>query len=171
MKKVRSLFLLTILLSLFASCAPLLFPADDYPAPYDGIEWVEITKDEAKQLFDGYSHKKLYKKASLYECITYNDNSVIKYCTVEGDSYYKYSLDAHTYGIDHLTVNPEDWDDLEYTPSFHKAKNNSNLVKISHSEQYNDYYRIYEKGWLRENVWITNGPKNHSYSKEYVDYK
>lgn len=173
MKKVRNLFLLTMLLSLLTGCAPLIFPADadDYPTDYDNVEWVEITKDEAKELFDSYSHKKIHEKAELYTQLTYGDTSLIKKCTVNGNSYYEYKLDGHTYEIPKLTVNPADWNDLEYTPLFHKSSTGSNVVKISHIDGIYEEYSIYEKGWLKEHINITNGPKNHSYSKEFVIYK
>lgn len=173
MKKVRYLFLFTALITLFTGCAPLIMPADsdDYPSDYQNIEWVEITKDDAEKLFEGYSHSKIHSKAELYTQLTYGDTSVIKLCKVKGDSYYEYYLDAHTYQIDNLTVNPADWNNFEHTLKFEKSKNNINLVKISYIEDFTENYKIYENGWLKEQASITNGPKNHSYSKEYVDYK
>ena len=171
MKKVRNLFLLTTLLVMITGCAPFMMPADDYPADYDDIEWVEITKDEAEELFDSYSHKKIYKKAELYIQMTYRDNSVITRCKVEGDSYYEYWLDAHTYAIDHLTYNPDDWNNPDKELTFYKDKKSNDFVKISYMQDITEFYEIYEKGWLREKADITNGPNKHSYNKEYVDYK
>lgn len=177
MKKTRNLFLfstlLTVILSLFTGCNPFILPSEtnQYPSDYDYIEWVSITEDEARELFKNYSHEKLHEKAVLYTQLTYGDTALMKNCTVKGNSYFEYFLEEITYSIPHLTVNPDDWNSLEYTPLFYKSKTDSNIVKISHTEGIIEDYSIYENGWLKEHVSITNGPKNHGYSKEFVMYK
>ena len=144
MKKIFTALSIIFLLSV-ASCAV----QDDFPETYDNINWVEISRDEAIEIW------------KTYDTTTVRHNDLTVWEKQLGKNAQKWSgaeIDASSYenasgiigladDIGNLTTNPSKEDE---TAHFFKKENDTSLIKIERIPEYADSnytLDIYKDGW------------------------
>lgn len=126
----------------------------DYDYPFENVEWKEITKDEAIEIWNTYDTKRVtYKKCNVKTNNT-GSQQLWKNCKIVGDSYETAQIQIILYFIEATAITENFSDDSKY----YVTDSNSKLVRIkgtpANAEKGENWYRdcIYSRGWLVEEM-------------------
>jgi hypothetical protein len=143
-RKINIFICLFAVLTFFPSCAF----QDEWPDTYEGIEWEEITQDQAIEIWKGYDTSSM-RLGPLTIWQKWLGTSPQKWvgCTLVGDSYKEAEAEIALCTVGKLTTDPAKENE---NALFYRQKGNNRLVKIERSPLIatEDYeLDIYKDGW------------------------
>ena len=164
-KLVRALILSFFMSLSLLSCA---FQDNAMPELYEDVEWVEISRNEAVEIWQDYDTQTMrYGTLTIWQKWCGTKPQKFLGCAIEGDKYENAEGLMLSYCIGKLTVNPAEVDD---TAVFYKKKGDSSIIKIekpvSETSEFN-YLNVYKNGWC---VISNHYSGLSSYEKLYIKY-
>lgn len=158
--------LIFLILSLnFVSCAM----QDEWPQTYDDIEWTEISRSQASEIW------KTYDTSTMRHCdlVIWQKWIGLKPqkwsgCQISGSSYQDAQASVAASLIGKITTNPEE---EEQNAVFYMKKNDTSLIKIERMPKEgvdNCTIDIYKNGWCVVKKTYRNFS---SYEFNYIEYQ
>ena len=164
-QKLLLLFLSYVLALSLSSCA---FQDDSMPDLYEDVEWVEIDKNEAVEIWKNYdTHTMRSGTLTIWQKWCGTKPQKFLGCSIDGDTYENAEGLMLSYCIGRLTVNPAEESE---NAVFYKMKDNTSIIKIEKpvagTDSFN-YLDVYKDGWC-----IVKNKYNgvDSYEKLYIKY-
>ena len=156
---------MTLLLAFAAvSCAF----QDEWPDTYEDLEWVEISRDEAAQIWKSYDTVTMrHGPLTIWEKWMGTKPQKWIGCTLDGDSYETAEASIIALCVGHLTTFPAKEPDNSV---FYMKKNDRSVIKIEHPpvDSSDDFtMEVYKDGWCVEKMTYRNFS---SYDLFYIKY-
>ncbi len=126
----------------------------DYDYPFENVEWNEISRSQAEEIWKSYDTKKIPKRRCNVKTDNVGSQQIWKNCSIGGNSYKDAKINIIMFSFD-ATILPENFPE---NAKFYTTAQDSTLVRIKeipeHGETGNNKYedKIYKNGWLVESM-------------------